>query len=354
MAKTSSSTFPPTGTTEAGQGTRYLQENVTLFDRIRQYFCVPQSEYYPLCECIADETVSTLDVICVAQYDCVTLPSKCGVNVTDCVTFNIDFNVTGPTEYSRRSCYDFAQPYEQKVCYETSVTNLTKFDSCTVEFNGIVCNSCQVEVVEYEKCVLYALANQTTCYNTTKECYYFDCGNTEGGHSGTSCEAEGIKIYKFLDTYMCLDRCDICGEGINLTNPDKNLTVPGYDYEYNCGDLLYRGSYGYFTETECVNVKEAANLPCGCGAETVTNNPEMENDLTDDTNTPTAPTVETSPSSPPLAAVADSSSIPTSETVPVTDASNSGVSRPSLLTMMMTTTTISLASIIFGSRANLT
>lgn len=307
-----SSSFSQADPTEEERGgTRFLQDNSTLFQRIRQYFCVPQAEYYRFCDCVADVATSTLDVSCTTLYDCLAKPSICGVNATDCVTYSFDFNVTGPTEYSRKTCYDFSRPYDQKVCYQRSVTNLTTVESCSIEFNGVICNSCQVELVEYEKCGLDTRTNQTTCYNTTTECYYFDCSNTEGGHSGSSCENDGIKIYDYLATYMCVDRCEICGTGINLTNPYGNMTIPGYDYEYNCGDLYYRGIYGYFTETECAKVTAVATVPCGCGAETM-EGPSLS---------------------------------------PPSDTPSSGCSLPSSQTSVMVMTMASLATIVLGTLA---
>ena len=169
------------------------------------------------CVCDFDMTTYTGSATCTTPERCTTEPSICGVNVTDCykTTYGIELQGT-PGVWDSELCLQFLEPYQQTICYETSVEDAgnTVLPDCQISLDGEQCESCEV----------YKFRDDN--------CYVFDCGNTavagggRGSKVGNTCDfpAHGVSLY--LDTYGC-PPCDLCGSSSsNAYGGDNNMTTP--------------------------------------------------------------------------------------------------------------------------------
>jgi len=57
--------------------------------------------------------------------------------------------------------------------------------------------------------------------------------------------------------------CDICGGGMQISNPNSKIKFPGQP-EISCSTLQEVASNGYFKPDVCSSMAEQINIPCGC------------------------------------------------------------------------------------------
>ncbi|CAJ1888605.1 unnamed protein product [Cylindrotheca closterium] len=106
-----------------------------------------------------------------------------------CVHLSAEFKIASADSYAIDWCYEFFLPYDQNVCVEYA-HQPTDASGCSIEFNGVSCDSCNMLYYDYKD----PESNQT--YQGT--CANFNCANTEGNHSGNLCE-DLVSIPTILD-----------------------------------------------------------------------------------------------------------------------------------------------------------
>jgi hypothetical protein len=254
---------------------RQLQDdgpaNVTLFDYLYQGACAENATagYDVTCECTnVDRDANTLDFACTYELCPYEFYSQCFVNLTICFENEWTISLQGPDEVYHTDCYRFWKPYYQKVCYNATLVNFTGYpdihydaSECRMDFNGVACNSCEVA---------------PGYVNYSIPCYYFDCTNTDGNHSGNSCHnylegaVGGLLIASvYPDTYACVEDCNVCGDGNEMTQPSEMVNVSfdrGAVYEYECGFVSDLGRSNLLSMADCQGVRDAIFEPCGCTA----------------------------------------------------------------------------------------
>lgn len=227
--------------------------NISLFESTYEQFCVEDG----ICNCTnIDRDTYTLDVLCpLSGEECYNVYSQCFVNLTMCVASDYTYSLTGSDEYKTKTCTEHSKPYYQRLCYELTVVD-NNVTACSVEFNGVTCNSCEIIPKDYSGNVL--------------SCYVFDCTNTPGNHSGSDCQKEGDVIYTmYRESYGCIENCSLCGEGFEMMTPNQLVNVSfssGTVYEFECDFVSYLGQSSFISEADCERLSDITFEPCGCSA----------------------------------------------------------------------------------------
>jgi hypothetical protein len=202
------------------------------------YFC--DEDFIFDCDCSEFDLstgVGTID--CLETY-CFDYPLD-----TTCASVSFNYNIYADGNVTNTYCYDFFQPYEQRVCY-----SYTSQGDCTISFDGEMCDSC------YE--------NPAGGY-----CLEFDCTNTEGMHEGDSCEGDVVALIlqniTFPETAPPVEPflCPICGEGNEVTNPDGIVTIPTQP-DATCAEIQFAAEAGIVTEEQCPSLQPFVTEPCEC------------------------------------------------------------------------------------------
>mmetsp|Transcript_13117 Transcript_13117/g.31062 ORF Transcript_13117/g.31062 Transcript_13117/m.31062 type:complete len:361 (+) Transcript_13117:1367-2449(+) len=131
-----------------------------------------------------------------------------------CVHLSAEFKIASASSYSVDWCYEFFLPYNQNVCVEYAHQPTDSY-SCSIQFNGVSCDSCNMLYYDYVE----PTSNQTlqgTCAN-------FNCANTEGNHAGNLCE-DLVSIPTILDQ-TCDDGGGGKGNGGGVDNPKPDQPV---------------------------------------------------------------------------------------------------------------------------------
>ena len=210
---------------------------------------------------------------CTTPLSCTTNESLCGVSVTDCYQTTYHVTLQGQRGlWAAELCLQFLEPYQQKVCYETSTVDsgVTPLSECQLSLDGEVCSTC--EVYRYRD----------------NNCYVFDCGNTgqagngRGTRIGNTCDFPAHGIGLFLDTYGC-PACDLCanpGTSMVMTSPENSVIL--FNTTYECSYVQEVSMQGFFTPDSCDYFSVAARETCGCAAVEVEGgdvSPEFVQDL---------------------------------------------------------------------------
>lgn len=274
----------PLGHMESRKLQEYGSSNMTLFESNYEHFCVEND----LCNCTnIDRDAYTLDVACpLSEEVCYDVYSECQVNLTMCVEFDYTYSMRGLDEFKTSICAEHSKPYYQRVCYDvTVVDNITA--GCSVEFNGVTCNSCEIVPTDYN--------------GNTLQCYVFDCTNTPGNFSGTDCQVQADRIYTtYRETYGCAENCSLCGEGLEMTKPSQVINVSfasGKIYQFECDFVSYIGQSTFVSEAECERLSKITFEPCGCSDGLIATAPPSASTVETSTNVP-PPSVQTETDAP--------------------------------------------------------
>lgn len=212
------------------------------------------------CDCNFDASSYVGTATCTTPLACTTNESLCGVSVTDCYKTSYYVTLQGQRGlWSADLCIEFLEPYQQKVCYETSTVDYgaTSLSECKLSLDGEVCSSC--EVYRYRD----------------DSCYVFDCGNTgqagngRGTRIGNTCDFPAHGISLFLETYGC-PPCDLCADpsmSMVMTGPENSIVL--FNTTYECSYVQEVSMQGFFTPNSCDYFSAAARETCGCAAENV-------------------------------------------------------------------------------------
>lgn len=201
--------------------------------------CDPSNEYYSsACDCSTWNVTGTIS--------CVYEDQNFGFDVPGCDEVIGDMSTIlafeGRTLSSITNCYDITLPYSQKACVSLNVpAGASIADSCSIEFNGVDCNSCVSNDYFYD----------------------FDCSNVDGGTVGTSF-VEWSSVLTQCYTGAQNNTCtNLCAEGYSIPESryDYILTIPD-NGEVSCGFLAYSAANALIRDAICTSVTTAAQENC--------------------------------------------------------------------------------------------
>ncbi len=220
---------------------------ITLEDWIG--LCDPMLDYMTSgCDCSGLDTVSgTGTIVCLEESP---------VDFHGCDKVMVDYTYSITFEDSvllvLRDCYDIKVPYSLNFC----VTSYGEYmdDSCAIEWNGQVCNSCAINHRFYD----------------------FDCSNVDGGPTGSSV-VEFSSIFAQCYTKPNYTCTNICGDGHYIPDDNFNITVTYLGYgEVSCGLAAYLEENALITDYQCNFVMKAAQNACCMPLNTTA--PDLEED----------------------------------------------------------------------------
>jgi hypothetical protein len=156
-------------------------------------------------------------------------------------------------------CYDFFTPYNPTLCYESA-----SFGECVISYNDVTCNACVQNIIE-------------TFPDMWDICFEFDCSNTAGNHSGSTCEGNLLiddirgdlysELYEPAGTPEPTETppfiCPVCGEDKEVTLPDGVVSIPTFP-SFNCTDLEGLAAAGNISLVLCAALTPLVATPCGC------------------------------------------------------------------------------------------
>ncbi|OEU07122.1 hypothetical protein FRACYDRAFT_251885 [Fragilariopsis cylindrus CCMP1102] len=233
---------------------------------------------------------------------CSSTINSCGEEVEICYYNTIHLEAIGVgDDYFYRTCLTYTRPYQQQICTtftttmmssnntssssstpspQIQVTNnsdrtptvtgieyyeqqTTTTGSCDVTFNNKQCNSCEIEIREYE-------LGDNIYYN---RCFEINCGTNGNDNdntiintcdNGDSSPNSGVSTLK--DNIIFGDdctKCQPCGIGYYM----KNLMGVGIFPiigEYTCSGLELGSKIGFFDRELCEEIQSQTNIYCDC------------------------------------------------------------------------------------------
>lgn len=273
-----------------------------------------------------DVAAYTGSISCTYSPECLTVPNACGENSTFCYTQTYDLTVTAQYTGSAKNCYFFNEPKEQSYCFTLVIPADGSPQFCEIEVDGTKCNSCESSSQDYQgvytDCTTFDCSN-TNIASANTYCDYniptlqvqntllYDvlpcengcsiCGEgnsvlnpdalfTIAGNDTYPCGVielaalagyfEGTDLCTqltgpFAETCGCSGTaptgstpsespfaCDICGDGLVVTNSAATLEVPNQG-SVSCSQL---SEPGFLSAEECSVVQPLVQVPCGCAA----------------------------------------------------------------------------------------
>ncbi|OEU08238.1 hypothetical protein FRACYDRAFT_250025 [Fragilariopsis cylindrus CCMP1102] len=240
---------------------------------------------------------------------CSSTINSCGEEIEICYYDSIHLESIGVDDYLYRTCLTYTQPYQQQICttftstssaspspqlqvttnddQTKQVTGIEYYEqqpaptySCDVTFNDKQCNSCEIEIREYE-------LGDNIYYN---RCFEINCGTNGNDNdntiintcdNGDSSPNSGVSTLK--DKIIFGDdctKCQPCGIGYYM----KNLTGTGIFPiigEYTCSGLELGSKIGFFDRELCEEIQSQTNIYCDCQpifTTVVSNDNENENE----------------------------------------------------------------------------
>jgi hypothetical protein len=267
------------------QGWRHLQENdvigpdtpvknsnLTLgdfdYDEL-SYFVDYDIEYVcstvPYCAC-SNNSDGTTTITCEENDYCIDYTSRCGQSSPECFDFKRSATIEDSANFVYTYCLNYTVPYYQSSC-STQVTEDNFVTSCSRSWNGVECQSCQVEptLLSYDPIGDGACYESENCTEVLAFCYLLDCTNTDLGVEFNDCYlTSGLsQIYNNVHVSAgCEESCEICPEGSGDGTADiETFAATG---SYSCAELFDLGSNGYFSVDECAALQSSLPEVCGC------------------------------------------------------------------------------------------
>ncbi len=282
-------------------------DSFTVFDRNRTNFysvCDPTVEDEYFCSrCDTNETDKTVADLECQKVSCYQVYSRCPNNKMvvcryDTMQRLFDVEPTGNSSgpYSSEKCRKIEarlsktnreiSPLEESAwdftyCLRYNIASLPEegedeANTCEMEIDGIVCNSCSLETVNF------APANST--HSQQEFCVNFDCGNTLLGYNGRFCNDAGLAkssidyfIYRSLP---CDGGCNLCGNSDDpalmrmVTFPEAVFESPTNTTSEYLNTLVlpekltcFETQWGALTATGgfvCSDLEDAVEASCGC------------------------------------------------------------------------------------------
>ena len=286
-------------------------DSFTVFDRDKtQFYSICNStveEEYVCSRCDTDSEKETVTDFECQKISCYQIDSRCPNNEmmvcrydTLSRTFDIEPSGNASEPYISEKCRKIeaklSKTSRAMMPNETSSWNFTyclryninslledgkdENNTCEMEVDGIVCNSCLLETVDFSP------ANSTLDSTDIHQefCVNFDCENTLLGYSGRFCNNAGLAS-RSLDYFVyrslpCEGGCNLCGEAEDpaqmmmmtfresdfqspgLTNRTKYLNSLGLPETMNC----FQTQWNALTRSAlvCSDLQLAVESPCGC------------------------------------------------------------------------------------------
>jgi hypothetical protein len=297
-------------------------------DLIYDSFCSNSSYYTSYCSCTDfDRQANSIVVECLFPDVCYDYSNySCNTTLNVCESTTATYSFQGSGDSYSIVCRTFSEPYSEKSC--TTIRGSDLFpgtseavpEECIVEFNGVVCNSCEIEPTYFGNYVL--------------QCYVYDCTNTDGNFTGNDCANYGTPLFTYLQTYGCAVDCNVCGEGFELAEPDGSFEVistVGQVEVIKCSSLSELGQSDLLSIENCLKISELIFEPCGCLAIDTAPMPSVPSTAPPSADTAPMPSVPST--SPPTAGAAgelDPTGDSTQTTPPSSDATTSAFFHRSL------------------------
>jgi hypothetical protein len=148
-------------------------------------------------------------------------------------------------------CIDYTVPYAQSNCL-TGVIEDNLVTSCSGSWNGVECQSCQVEPT-------------LGGFDTVDFCYLLDCTNTELGLTLNDCDVSPDISPIYNNVHLsagCEESCEICPQG--SANGTADIETYAATGSYSCAYIFELGTDGYFSVDECSALQSTLPEVCGC------------------------------------------------------------------------------------------
>ncbi len=311
-------------------------DSFTVFDRDRTAFysiCDPTVEDEYFCaRCDTNATEKTVADFECQKVSCYPVDSRCPnskmvVCRYDTMQRLFDYEPTGNASvpYESEKCRKIEarlsktdksimtageSSWDFSYCLRYNVASLPEdgedeANTCEMEVDGVVCNSCFLETVDFSP------ANSTA--KQQEFCVNFDCGNTLLGYFGRFCNDAGLTStsidYFIYRSLPCDGGCNLCGETDDpalmnmMTFPESFFDKPTNSTPKYLNTLVLPDKLNCF-QTQwnaltagsglCSDLEMAAEESCGCMA---TGIPTLVANTTDsDNSTSTDGGEETEPS----------------------------------------------------------
>lgn len=283
-------------------------DSFTVFDRDRTNFysvCDPTVEDEYLCSrCDTNETEKTVSDFECQKVSCYEVYSRCPNNKMvvcryDTMQRLFDVEPTGngtTSPYNSEKCRKIEMrlsktnremlPSDESAwdftyCVRYYVASLEeveddKANTCEMEIDGIVCNGCSLETVDF------APVNSTD--SQQEFCVNFDCRNTLLGYSGRFCNDAGLATssidYFIYRSLPCDGGCNLCGNSDDpalmrmVTFPEAVFDTPTNTTSQYLNTLVlpeklscFETQWGALTATGglvCSDLEGIVEASCGC------------------------------------------------------------------------------------------